>query len=52
VLIAGQGRIADNPIALNAGWDETMLAAELARLREDGVVRSDLAKSASSPAVN
>jgi len=30
-------RIADNQIALNAGWDDTVLAAELARLREDGV---------------
>jgi len=29
-------RIADNRIALNAGWDEALLAAELARLREDG----------------
>ena len=29
--------IADNQIALNAGWDDTVLAAELARLREDGV---------------
>jgi DNA modification methylase len=30
-------RIADNQIALNAGWDDAMLAAELARLKEDGV---------------
>ena len=30
-------RIADNQIALNALWDDTVLAAELARLREDGV---------------
>jgi DNA modification methylase len=30
-------RIADNQIALNAGWDDTVLAAELARLREDGI---------------
>ncbi|HXF87318.1 MAG TPA: site-specific DNA-methyltransferase [Xanthobacteraceae bacterium] len=30
-------RIADNQIALNAGWDEALLAAELARLKEDGV---------------
>jgi DNA modification methylase len=30
-------RIADNQIALNAGWDETTLAAELARLKEDGL---------------
>jgi DNA modification methylase len=29
--------IADNQIALNAGWDDTVLAAELAGLREDGV---------------
>ena len=42
VLIAGHGRllaakhlgyvIADNKIALNAGWDNDLLAAELARL--------------------
>jgi DNA modification methylase len=30
-------RLADNRIALNAGWDEAMLAAELDRLKEDGV---------------
>lgn len=30
-------RIADNKIALNAGWDDALLAAELARLKEDGV---------------
>ncbi len=30
-------RIADNQIALNALWDDTVLAAELARLRDDGV---------------
>ena len=30
-------RIADNQIALNAGWDDSLLAAELARLKEDGV---------------
>src|SRR5690606_5881397 len=30
-------RIADNQIALNAGWDDAVLAAELARLKEDGV---------------
>jgi DNA modification methylase len=30
-------RLADNRIALNAGWDEAMLAAELERLKEDGV---------------
>jgi DNA modification methylase len=29
--------IADNQIALNAGWDEALLAAEVARLEEDGV---------------
>jgi len=28
--------IADNKLALNAGWDEEMLKAELSRLREDG----------------
>jgi hypothetical protein len=30
-------RLADNRIALNAGWDGALLAAELERLREDGV---------------
>jgi ParB-like chromosome segregation protein Spo0J len=30
-------RIADNRIALNSEWDEQVLAAELARLNEDGV---------------
>jgi DNA modification methylase len=29
-------RLADNQIALNSGWDEALLAAELARIREDG----------------
>jgi len=29
-------RVADNRIALNAGWDETMLSAELERLKADG----------------
>lgn len=29
-------RLADNRIALNAGWDEELLAAELERLKEDG----------------
>jgi DNA modification methylase len=29
-------RLADNQIALNSGWDEALLAAELARVREDG----------------
>ena len=30
-------RLADNRIALNAGWDEEMLSAELERLKEDDV---------------
>lgn len=30
-------RIADNQIAVNAGWDDATLSAELARLRGDGV---------------
>ena len=30
-------RIADNQIALNAAWDDEMLAAEVARLKEDRV---------------
>jgi DNA modification methylase len=29
-------RLADNQIALNSGWDEALLASELARIREDG----------------
>ncbi|MBS7790291.1 site-specific DNA-methyltransferase [Roseococcus sp. SDR] len=29
-------RLADNQIALNSGWDEQLLAAELLRIREDG----------------
>jgi DNA modification methylase len=31
-------RLADNRIALNAGWDEALLAAELAKLQEAGEV--------------
>ena len=31
-------RLADNQIALNSGWDEALLATELARIRDDGVV--------------
>jgi DNA modification methylase len=30
-------RLADNRIALNAGWDEELLSAELERLKEDGL---------------
>jgi DNA modification methylase len=30
-------RLADNRIALNAGWDDALLAAELDRLKEDGI---------------
>lgn len=30
-------RLADNRIQLNSGWDDQLLAAELDRLREDGV---------------
>jgi DNA modification methylase len=30
-------RIADNQIAVNAGWDDATLSGELARLKEDGV---------------
>jgi ParB-like chromosome segregation protein Spo0J len=28
-------RLADNQIALNSGWDEALLAAEIARIRDD-----------------
>jgi DNA modification methylase len=31
-------RIADNQIALNAGWDEALLAAEIARIRQEAEV--------------
>lgn len=30
-------RLADNRIALNAGWDDALLSAELERLKEDGL---------------
>ncbi len=35
-------RIADNRIALNAGWDDELLSAELARLVEDGTTLDGL----------
>jgi DNA modification methylase len=35
-------RLADNQIALNSGWDEALLAAELARVRDEGVVDLDV----------
>jgi DNA modification methylase len=35
-------RLADNQIALNSGWDEALLAAEIARIREDGAVDLDV----------
>jgi len=35
-------RLADNQIALNSGWDEALLATELARIRDDGVVDLDV----------
>ncbi|MCC6717650.1 MAG: site-specific DNA-methyltransferase [Acetobacteraceae bacterium] len=35
-------RRADNQIALNSGWDEALLAAELARIRDEGVVDLDV----------
>jgi ParB-like chromosome segregation protein Spo0J len=31
-------RLADNQIALNSGWDEALLAAEIARIRDEGRV--------------
>ena len=31
-------RLADNQIALNSGWDEALLAAEIARIRDEAVV--------------
>ncbi|MGE5536051.1 MAG: site-specific DNA-methyltransferase [Acidobacteriota bacterium] len=35
-------RLADNRIALNAGWDDELLSAELERLKEDGLNLSHL----------
>jgi ParB-like chromosome segregation protein Spo0J len=35
-------RLADNQIALNSGWDETLLAAEIARIRHEAVVDLDV----------
>lgn len=35
-------RLADNQIALNSGWDEALLAAEIARIRDEAVVDLDL----------
>jgi ParB-like chromosome segregation protein Spo0J len=35
-------RLADNQIALNSGWDEALLASEIARIRDEAVVDLDL----------
>jgi ParB-like chromosome segregation protein Spo0J len=35
-------RLADNQIALNSGWDEAVLAAEIARIRDEAVVDLDV----------
>jgi DNA modification methylase len=35
-------RLADNQIALNSGWDETLLASEIARIRDEAVVDLDV----------
>ena len=35
-------RLADNQIALNSGWDEALLAAEIARIRNEVVVDLDV----------
>ena len=35
-------RLADNQIALNSGWDEALLAAEIARIRDDAEVDLDV----------
>jgi ParB-like chromosome segregation protein Spo0J len=32
-------RLADNQIALNSGWDEALLATEIARIRDEGTGR-------------
>ena len=35
-------RLADNQIALNSGWDEALLATELACIRDEGIVDLDV----------
>ncbi len=35
-------RLADNQIALNSGWDEELLAGELARIRDERIVDLDV----------
>ena len=35
-------RLADNQIALNSGWDEALLAAEIAHIRDEAVVDLDV----------
>jgi DNA modification methylase len=35
-------RLSDNQIALNSGWDEALLAAEIARIRDEAVVDLDV----------
>ena len=35
-------RLADNQIALNSGWDEALLAGEIARIRDEAVVDLDV----------
>ena len=35
-------RLADNQIALNSGWDEALLAAEIARIRDEAVIDLDV----------
>jgi hypothetical protein len=35
-------RLADNQIALNSGWDDALLAAEIARIRDEAVVDLDV----------
>jgi DNA modification methylase len=35
-------RLADNQIALNSGWDEALLAAEISRIRDEAVIDLDV----------
>jgi len=35
-------RLADNQIGMNSGWDETLLAAEIGRIRDEAVVDLDV----------
>jgi hypothetical protein len=42
-------RLADNQIALNSGWDEALLTAEIARIRDEAVVDLDVLGFSAEP---